>query len=755
MKQILSIFILLFSFFTKAQNLNPYQLSNQSGVNGLGFNPASIADTRYSFHMSLGGFNTRLDSNLVHNSYLPYSKSSYNLKKSQHKVGFMDIAGPSVMIQLPKGNSLAVSTRYRAGQAVSNTHFAEIFENTGNSFTDKSSSYQTRALREYGFSYAHPLAFNQHFIKVGTTVKLLSLVNSMDLSFSKGNLSSGNIDKTFSGDLAGTTTLLNQEANIKNLLKGKMAGTGFDLGFIYEFRPKYADYSYQMDGKNQFDPNKNKYLLKFGFSLMDIGTVKGDKIEQFVLSEKLNNYFINDNYTSGTIASDLLKINSNQLSKLKQVIESKLPTRVNLFLDSKLGEKGWYLSAFMNSKVKSERLDFSKNVLAPSQIMALIPRFEKEGFDFSIPITYQKENKKTGIGLFLNLGSVFFGTESLNGFFQKNAPSPTLFAGINISKLAQKIKDSDGDGVSDKQDICPDVKGLWAFRGCPDTDGDGIKDSEDDCPEHAGPKETKGCPDTDKDGIFDKNDACPMAAGLAKYNGCPDTDNDGLPDNEDECPTKSGSAEFGGCPDTDKDGLMDNEDECPELAGIKLLKGCPDSDGDGIADKYDACPEAKGSLNNQGCPDTDNDGLIDKEDNCPTEAGSKINKGCPDKDDDGLIDKNDACPTENGEIQYGGCPIVNYTKPNEDLALEQNNIINLVSKSILNKNIESSIIDQLKSSVLGATGKLKIVFKGSKSSVLKENTENYIKEKLIAVPFEFIEENDINSKTGLDVRVIF
>lgn len=69
-------------------------------------------------------------------------------------------------------------------------------------------------------------------------------------------------------------------------------------------------------------------------------------------------------------------------------------------------------------------------------------------------------------------------------------------------------KDTDGDGIYDKDDACPEVAGLKQFNGCPDTDGDGIADKDDACPEVAGPTEFNGCPDTDGDGIADKDDAC-------------------------------------------------------------------------------------------------------------------------------------------------------------------------------------------------------------------------------------------------------
>ncbi len=137
-------------------------------------------------------------------------------------------------------------------------------------------------------------------------------------------------------------------------------------------------------------------------------------------------------------------------------------------------------------------------------------------------------------------------------------------------------KDTDGDGVFDKNDECPEVAGLKEFKGCPDTDGDGIKDSEDECPEVAGLKEFKGCPDTDKDGVKDGDDACPEVPGLKEFNGCPDTDGDGVSDDKDKCPKEAGAKENNGCPwgDQDKDGFKDNVDKCPAKAGV-APDGCP------------------------------------------------------------------------------------------------------------------------------------------------------------------------------------
>jgi outer membrane protein OmpA-like peptidoglycan-associated protein len=149
--------------------------------------------------------------------------------------------------------------------------------------------------------------------------------------------------------------------------------------------------------------------------------------------------------------------------------------------------------------------------------------------------------------------------------------------------------DSDGDGVFDRKDKCPDTPhgATVDAVGCPkDSDGDGVWDGLDKCPDTP-----KGWP-VDRDG-------CPL-----------DSDGDRVPDGKDKCPgTPTGcTVNDDGCPaDADHDGVCDGVDRCPNTpAGCRVdATGCPiDSDHDGVCDGIDQCPgtPAGVSVDAKGCP---------------------------------------------------------------------------------------------------------------------------------------------------------
>lgn len=94
----------------------------------------------------------------------------------------------------------------------------------------------------------------------------------------------------------------------------------------------------------------------------------------------------------------------------------------------------------------------------------------------------------------------------------------------------------------------------WGQGAPADSDGDGVANRLDQCPNtpRGAKVDTKGCPlDSDGDGVFDGLDRCPDTPAGVKVNteGCPlDSDGDGIPDYKDNCPTVPAPGTADGCP---------------------------------------------------------------------------------------------------------------------------------------------------------------------------------------------------------------
>ncbi|HBQ19352.1 MAG TPA: hypothetical protein DEF51_52245 [Myxococcales bacterium] len=218
------------------------------------------------------------------------------------------------------------------------------------------------------------------------------------------------------------------------------------------------------------------------------------------------------------------------------------------------------------------------------------------GFEFDL-------HPLVGLGPMLRYSHLF----AAEGDVPQDASS--VWGGVSlVVRLAEEPRegpgaDSDGDGVLDGQDLCPQIpvgdSPDPARPGCPlvDRDEDGVSDREDICPDtHQGDNpdpERPGCPeaDSDGDGVHDSTDECPST-----------------PQGEHPDPDRPGCPEA----DTDSDTFVDSEDQCPEVHvgphPDPERQGCPlpDRDNDMVPDATDACPDRPGAPNEDpelnGCP---------------------------------------------------------------------------------------------------------------------------------------------------------
>ena len=705
------------SFSVKGQEFLPFANDNYAGITGVHLNPASIANSRYIVDISLAGFS--LD---AYNNYLSFrakdvikslkddgsfnfdtkellngKKKWGNLMASVHALNFMFSITPKValgftgrvrMFANVQNLDENVATWFYNDRDVSALHY-DYAKN--NQYTSSNMSINVSAFAEYGITLAGALwesPNKKHFLKAGLTGKILQGLGAMYLNsekmvfefYNKDSLSvHGDAAKTTGSNISyGMSNNFNRidKDPYKFNIESKSIGVGFDVGFIYEWRPDGENYIEEMDCKVGEMKYANKYKLRIGLSVTDIGwlTYKKHPISRnFIMQGGTNvsNDFdhienFNGSYINGiTQRIDDLITNNNPAYRegdsQSETFRTTLPMAASLQGDYNIG-KGFYLNLTPFVSLY-QGINVKENVakIHSYTIVSLTPRFEHKWFGISIPLQYNQLSRiGFAVGVGLRLGPLWLGTNDLISICSKDIYGMNLQAALKIPIMYNKKRDRDGDHISDRKDHCPNVPGVCEYFGCPvpDRDGDGVLNDDDECPDEPGLPALKGCPDRDGDGIADKYDECPDIPGIAKFNGCPDTDGDGIPDKDDECPTIPGIPEFKGCPDTDGDGIPDHLDKCPDKPGPAKWDGCPDSDGDGIPDHLDACPDEPGKAELNGCPetDTDGDGVPDKFDECPTVKGPPELNGCPDRDGDGVPDHKDDCPDVPGLVSLHGCP---------------------------------------------------------------------------------------------------
>ena len=628
---VIMLFGLLMSPFAKAQEFLPFLHDNFSGATGMLDNPASIAGSRYKFDMTLFGLNTTVYNNFISvdkkyitNKWFDFDAYEGTDPKADGQVHVMTgrkgkTIAANVALQLQALNfmvsindkiSVGFQTRVRTSFYAKNiswdlANHAYEENNDGAAMNEKDLSVSANAWAEYGLTYAQTLIERQqHSLKAGITVKYLQGLGAAYIYSENANFNYTAPDDTVRVQSADIHMGFSENLDDNFTLESLGTSLAFDIGVEYEWRPDHAKFRYEMDGKQDLlRRDVNKYKLKVGVSILDIGSIKykkayGSQDYNIENSSFHKNYFDGAGSIQGFI-NMLDTLDGASQAGGGDDFKMTLPTSLSINIDYQVA-KNVYVNFAPYLALNNGTSDYSK--VRNMTTISLTPRYETPWFGVSVPFQYnQIDNFDMGVGL--RLGPVWIGSNNIfTNMFQKELNAVNLAVALKIPILHRGPKDRDGDKVSDKMDECIDDFGTLEMQGCPDTDGDGIADNLDECVDVFGLAEFNGCPDTDGDGIIDKLDDCPDVYGLAIFNGCPDTDGDSIIDMNDKCPNVFGLLEFEGCPDADGDGLPDNLDLCPTIAGPIELDGCPDTDGDGVLDKDDKCIEEPGPISNFGCP---------------------------------------------------------------------------------------------------------------------------------------------------------
>lgn len=565
MKKFLLLTFCITNIFTsKAQSYLGFLTDNYAGVHGIISNPANIVDSRFKTDInlasvSLGATNDAFGVNV----FDILNKSDYNFDASAKKYytannnfqANVDILGPSFMFNINKSNAIALSTRARGVGNISNVDgafFNRVSEELNNTnFISPKQNFNTvaNAWAEFGLTYAAVLVnTGENFFKGGLTVKYLSGIqnvysnaNNLSFAYNIGAIPSPTNNKiTTTGEITAGGVNSIGEFNEAEFNAG--SGFGADLGFIYEYRPnnEVADMK-----------DKNKYLIKLGFSVTDFGSIDYTNNKQSVYD--VNATISEADYDASSSIETLLKT-KYILKENLVATKYNLPTSAHFNLDWNVFRK-FYINANADYNINSKTA-INTNTIGNNY--SITPRIETKWFSLFVPLNVMEYSGfQAGAGL--RLGPLFIGSGSIiTNLVSDNSKAFDFYAGLKIPVYQGRIKDRDNDGILDKKDDCPDEAGPAENKGCPykDSDRDSVLDKDDKCPDVAGATDNQGCPypDTDKDGVLDKNDKCINEVGPKENNGCPylDSDKDGVLDKDDKCPTVFGIVARQGCPEEKK-----------------------------------------------------------------------------------------------------------------------------------------------------------------------------------------------------------
>ena len=558
-------FVLFFSsILSHGQSYFGFQNDNYAGIHVVTNNPANLVDSRFRSDINLFSANVLTASDIYSIKYRAFLKSDFggdseidyheiSLKDRNNFIFNSDILGPSFMFNLKPNQSLALFSRFRILANVTNINGNLLEYINGNpegineTFTTPNQNFNlaTHSWAEVGASYARVLKnTGVHFLKGGLSVKVLRGVVSGFIKANNFNVSylhTGN-ENTNTYTTSGTITSGNFHSLKDSNIDAKGIGFGADLGFTYEFRPEIERFSYKdIKGKTHYYKDVNKYLLRVGFSVTDIGYInyKNAEIKVYdataVYTEAQGN---NDDFEPFT------EISSSKSAKMIT------PTAIHANVDWNFN-KNLYLNLNTDlSLIKNTK----QNSVYIANNVTITPRYEIKWISVYVPVSFIKYSGfDAGFGF--RAGPLFVGSTSVVSGLLSKTKAIDIHAGLKIPIYQNRIKDKDFDGIIDKLDNCPDVAGPIENKGCPwgDVDSDGVFDHVDKCPKVAGPIENKGCPwgDVDSDGVFDHVDKCPKVAGPIENNGCPwgDSDSDGVFDHLDKCPEKAGPISNSGCPE--------------------------------------------------------------------------------------------------------------------------------------------------------------------------------------------------------------
>ncbi|KAA9333273.1 hypothetical protein F0P96_09865 [Hymenobacter busanensis] len=448
--------LLLAAQASTAQQLFSAAHGNYTGLSGASWNPASIADNRFTIDIRLAG----LDGHATNTGYrytgpwTPLNNAEVDLddkylerqtnKKAKLFDAGLNLRGPGLMLRLNDKHSVAFGTRVRT--AIQGNNLSEVFlQNAIDGFQTKglskgnSLNLNMNAFAEWDASYGR-VVYNEgsHFLKAGVTVKRLMGMGSAYLqapvldyevvpaspAIGDSTLRIQRLEASFGYSNANAFDDLDVNTVRSWLTGGNAPGSGWgaDLGVVYEFRPDPDKYRYSdKKGRSKIDHSRNKYKYRLSVALVDMGSINYK--EQAVAFNDIKTSKLNvseadvkgidlDNFDVKT--SRILRTTRYQ----KQTsFRSKLPTALNIDADYHLWTK-LYVNAALSQSLRGRNAIGMRTF----SYAALTPRFETRWLELSTPLSLINNYQTVALGASVRIGPLTVGSNDLGALFASSNP---------------------------------------------------------------------------------------------------------------------------------------------------------------------------------------------------------------------------------------------------------------------------------------------------------------------------------------------
>jgi hypothetical protein len=450
MKKCVFFASILFSLIASSQeHFNGMSTSTKVGMLNASINPAELPNLSKKFDVNFYGFSFVASNNKIGFDDIVNGDNLEELvfqgDESVNARINAEILGPGFAMRWKKWGFGFTTKAYAQFDIVDvNTSLGDAILNDNNlaSITNLTTIGNQRlsgaSYGEIGFSVGRTLVDNKrHKFNAGITLKLLfpgSYSNFGTSGFSGRltdtgagqvflNNASGTINIAYSGNLAESFT---DFSDYSNSIFGGLNGQAFDIGVNYQLKKK----------------GKDKYLLNFGASVRNIGSMK----------------FTNNNNRSTTytlnVPNDLTGINLNDfqnadsLRDVEQILLSygdaiftkqnstqdfkiNLPSTVSLYADLRIVSKLFISTFYQTNLNKNEEND---QISVPS-VLTITPRITVGIFEAFLPVS-SHEISGTNVGLGFRLGGFYLGTSSLvSAVITDNTKQADFYTGYRLMFL--------------------------------------------------------------------------------------------------------------------------------------------------------------------------------------------------------------------------------------------------------------------------------------------------------------------------------